>query len=103
MSNGHQVKIKFSVAKTVFDGECVNASVGNRTTQKCPIFFVIMCNFANEKEDFTPVEVSLTNGINLIQCAIKKFDQFLYIAYKQTAKSWDVTLHAKHESNDYGQ
>ena len=95
MFNGNRVTIEFTTSKTLFDGKCVNAITCNRATNRCPVCLETAWNFDSKEADFTPIEDTLFNGLGLLHCEIKTFDNLLHIAYRNKAKTWDVNKNIK--------
>ncbi|XP_036347985.1 uncharacterized protein LOC118757377 [Rhagoletis pomonella] len=100
MGKGVTVMVEFSVSRTLFDGKNVNAIVGNKATQRCPMCLITSHNFNNQNV-FIPKEGSLSHGLGLLHCKIKIFDHLLHIAYKQEVKVWDVTKNIKESVDLY--
>lgn len=101
MSNGNKASIKFNVYKTLFDGKCINAVVGNKATSRCPMCLKTTHQFNNSAEYFTPNDSALKHELGLLHAEIKAFEYFLHLSYRKNLETWDVRKKYRGNCRDY--
>lgn len=90
LTNGKEVRVRFKVFTTLFDGKCLNVLVGNRATCRCPICGLTMGTFNNGWNHFDPDTNNFEFGLGLLHIQIKSFEHLLHLSYKKTVLTWTI-------------